>query len=163
MRLLPLWKGSPGRDDARLEYNSLLKIARFYEEFAAEYLCIFQTDCYFRKQIPDAIFNYDYIAAPFEWDETSAGGGLSFRKRDSMIDICRNFKQNIESEDCYICEGIKMLGYKMPYFLEGISFIAESCIYEDPIGVHQWWTFFNTDIQEPEYFFKSLLTLDAYL
>ena len=163
MRLLPLWKGSPGRDDARLEYNSLLKSARFYEEFAAEYLCIFQTDCYFRKQIPDAIFNYDYIAAPFEWDETSAGGGLSFRKRDSMIDICRNFKQNIESEDCYICEGIKMLGYKMPYFLEGISFIAESCIYEDPIGVHQWWTFFNTDIQEPEYFFKSLLTLDAYL
>jgi len=160
IRLLSLWKGSPKRDEARLEYNSLLKSARFYEGFGAENLCIFQTDCYFRKQVPDDILKYDYIAAPFEWDESSAGGGLSFRKRDPMIDICRNFKTHIDSEDCFICEGIKTLGYKMPPFLEGITYIAESCVYEDPIGVHQWWTFFKTNIEDTEYFFKSLLTLE---
>jgi hypothetical protein len=160
IRLLSLWKGSPKRDDARSEYNTLLKSVVFYEEFAAEHLCIVQTDSYFRKQVPDDILIYDYIGAPISWDYSMAVGGTSFRKRDPMIDICRNFKTHIDSEDCFICEGIKTLGYKMPHYSEGVTYIVESTLYYDPIAIHQWWTYFHRDINNADYIFKSLLTLE---
>jgi hypothetical protein len=163
IRLLPLWEGSPGRDEARSEYNTLLKSVTFYEKFASEHLCIVQTDSYFRKKVPDNILEYDYIGAPISWDYSMAIGGTSFRKRDSMIDICKNFKENIDGEDCFISKGIVELGYRMPHYSEGVTYIVESSLYYDPIAIHQWWTYFYRDIDNADYIFKSLLTLDTYL
>ena len=160
VKLLQLFETSPDRDTARNEYNSMLKSAEFYESLPYEHLFIVQTDTYLRKPIDESMFEYDYVAAPFNWDYKSAGGGMSYRKRSSMIDICNNFKKDVSSEDCFISENVKLLGYKMPDYLEGMKYVSESCFYVDPMGVHQWWTFMVDNFDHKEIIFHNYLKMD---
>jgi hypothetical protein len=157
--VIDVFKGSPGRDKARSEYNKLLKDPEFYRHLPSENLLFLQTDSYLRKSIPESFMNYDYIGAPFTWDKDNMGGGLTFRKRGAMIDICTNFHENIDSEDLFISKGIDKFNYKKPSYFEAIPYFSESTVFEEPVGVHQWWTFFYPGIDNPEVFFKKLLML----
>jgi hypothetical protein len=160
VNILALFNGNPSREVAIREYNNLLKDVKFYENLSYDHLFFVQTDTYLRKRIDETMLNYDYVAAPWNWDESSAGGGMSYRKRTAMIDICKNFKENYEMEDGFINEGVKALGYKMPEFMTGITYVAESCHYEDPMGAHQWWTFFNNTLEGREIVFHNYLNLE---
>lgn len=151
---------SPDREKAIQEYNTLLKDANFYNTLPSENNLFIQTDTYLRKPIPNEILQYDYVASPFTWDNTSAGGGLSFRKRSAMIKICSQPNNAFETEDTFICNGVKENEMKMPEFMEGIQYFVESCLYEDPVGVHQWWTFFHPGMEYAEDILNSLLILE---
>lgn len=159
--LLPLFSGSPDRDTARNEYNDLLKSTKFYESLSFDHLFIVQTDSYLRKPIDETMLDYDYVAAPFIWDNSSAGGGMSYRKKSSMIDICNNYKGDESGEDCFINAGTKALKYKMPEFMKGITYIGESCFYVSPMGVHQWWTYFTNSFDCKEIIFHNYLKLEV--
>ena len=130
----------------------------FYESIPYEHLLIVEMDSYLRKPLDESMFQYDYVASPYEWDKESAGGGISYRKKSVMLDICKNYKSNTLMQDCFVLEGIKMLGYKMPKFLIGMKYFCESTFYDDPIGVHQWWTFFEK--KYTEYVFHKYLELE---
>ena len=65
-------------------------------------------------------------------------------------------------QDCYALEGIKALKYKMPDIMTGITYVVESCYYKDPMGVHQWWTFFNNNKEHSELIFHSYLNCTIY-
>jgi hypothetical protein len=160
INIIPLLQGNPERDVARNEYNSLLKRLDFYEQIPYEHLFFVEMDSYLRKQIDITMFDYDYVAAPYSWDKTSAGGGMSYRKRSVMIDICQNFKSDTPMQDCYALEGVKALGYKMPN--SAIPYIVESCYVNDPMGVHQWWTFFTTNQEYSAEVFHNYLDLEIY-
>lgn len=157
---LPLFKGNPSPEQGKLEYNLLLQDSEFYRMFSAENLLFMETDSYLRKKVPDDIMDYDYVAAPYEWDMNVAGGGLSFRKRSAMIDICQKKKEKLPGQDIYICQGVHEFGYKMPEFMKGITYVSESCFYEDSFAVHQWWTFFFLDSEDAEFIFQCMLTFD---
>jgi hypothetical protein len=156
---LPIFKGSPDATTGKSEYNNLLKTPEFYKMLDSENILLMETDTYLRKTIPDEIFNYDYVASPYVWDEHMAGGGLSFRKRSIMISICEKMGILPCDQDVYICRGVANLGYKMPEFMEGVTYFIESCLYEDPVGVHQWWTFFDKEVDDAEIILKELLDL----
>lgn len=156
----PSLQGNPEPSVGKTEYNSLLKSTSFYESLPGEHLVFFQVDSYLRKAIPEEWKSFDYVAAPYEWDEAAVGGGLSYRKKSSMIHVCKETRDDVIDEDAFICNGIRVLGYKIPLFEVGITYISESCIYEDPIGVHQWWTFFfPNEIEDAEEIFHELLSL----
>lgn len=157
----PLLKGNPDPQQGKDEYNALLKSAEFYTSLPGDSLLVFQVDTYFRKPVPKEWKDYDLVAAPYEWDETSVGGGLSFRNKEAMIRICSEFEEMIPDEDAYLCAGIQKLGYKIPPFELGVQWISESCLYEDPVGVHQWWTFFfPQQTEDAEEIFHALLSLE---
>jgi hypothetical protein len=158
--IIPLLKENPEREIARIEYNNILKSYSFYENIPYEHIFIVEMDSYLRKPIDETIFQYDYVAAPYSWDETSSGGGMSYRKRSVMLNICKQYISDIPMQDCYALEGIKTLGYKMPEFMDGITYIAESCFYDDPMGVHQWWTFFRVEDEYAEEILKNYLELE---
>jgi hypothetical protein len=160
VHILPLFKGNPEPARGKQEYNELLQTAEFYKLFQAEVLCLVEMDCYFRKQIPDFVTTCDYIAAPYAWNQGNAGGGLSFRNRACMIDICRKLTKKQEAQDVYASQGIKELGYTMPPLLFSKEIVAESIHDADPVGVHQWWTFFNPKAEEAEETLKRFLKLD---
>lgn len=157
---MPLFTGSPDRDTARSEYNDLLKSAEFYESLPWKHLFIVQTDSYFRKPIPEAILDYDYCAAPTGWDPVAMAGGMSYRRRDAMVDICRRFQEKIEGEDCFINLGARHLGYKVPTYEVAQEFIVESCMTTGGFGTHQWWTYWNTEGPDAEGVFHALLTCE---
>lgn len=158
VHLLRHFEGSPDRDQARDEYNSLLKSSEFYESLPWKGICIVQTDSYLRKPLP--AWDYDYLASPASWNEDHMVGGTSYRNCTAMATLCKTWQADIPSEDVFISEGARALGLTIPPFEEAISIFCESCLYDDPIGVHQWWTFFHTYFEDAELQFHALLTCE---
>ena len=158
--VIDVFKGNPSRNQGRKEVDWLLKNSKFYESFSSENLLFMEVDSYLRKNIPDSLMNYDFVGSPFSWDKDNMGGGLTFRKRNAMIDICKRFNAPDNfTQDVFISKGIQKLNYKMPSYFEAIQYFTESTIFEEPVGVHQWWTFFYPGLDDPELFIKKLLTL----
>ncbi len=159
----PMFSGSPDRDTARADYNTLLKSAEFYESLPWKHLFIVQTDSYLRAPIPEALLEYDFCAAPTAWDPDAMAGGMSYRRRDAMIDICKQFQKPISGEDCFIHDGAKHLGYKVPTHDVAQNFIVESCMTTGGFGTHQWWTYWSADGPGSEDVFHALLTCEPVL
>jgi hypothetical protein len=159
---LPLFQFQDDRELARGEYNRLLKSAEFYEQIPCENMLITQTDSYFRRHMSDTIMKYDYVSSPFSWDKEHQGGGISFRKKSVMLNICANSKRKIESEDVFTSCSIKEMGYKMPKWEEALIFFCESTLFAQTIGVHQWWTFLRhvQGTNQCKQVFHALLTLE---
>ena len=161
-----VFNGSADREQGRKDYNDLLRSAEFYESLPADSLVFLETDCYIRKPLPLYEWNkYDYIACPITWESNmetpSLVGGASFRKRDAAIRVCKEYISDEWAHDIFMNEGTKSLGFKRPTFEEAIPWFTESCLYEDPVVVHQWWTFFSPmDVEDAELIFKSLLSLE---
>lgn len=142
------------------EYNSMMKSKDFYLSLPnCEHLLFAQTDTYLRKPIPESLFTYDGVASSFLWNTEEAGGGLTYRRRSVMLEILETIPpESIWAEDSYFWNGCRQLGKRLPGFEEGLEFFVESCLYEDPVGVHQWWTFFLLTPEEQD-ILESLVTL----
>ena len=60
-----------------------------------------------------------------------------------MIEVCREGDATIPMQDNFAGEGMFRLGYSwMRAQPEGVNTFVESYYTDDPVGVHQWWTFF---------------------
>ena len=160
--ILPIFKGIGTPEEGKQQYNQLLQTADFYRDFLEDHLCFVETDCYFRRKIPDWVLQFDLVACPYNWDESMAGGGLSFRNKFAMIRICEWCSQKLEAQDVYLWKGAQELGLRLPEFEEAVYQLTESVFSKNPFGVHQWWTFFfPDDLPEAEIYLKELLTLQA--
>ena len=160
VHLIQTFQGNPPPEVGKNEYNYLLQSSEFYEALPSENLLIMEMDTYLRKPIPDTIFGYDYVAAPYAWDESMSGGGLSFRKRSKMLEICSRYNIFEPGQDIYACKGMKAIGASVASFEESMGYFCESCLNKDPVGLHQWWTFFSLNIKEDHYIYKKYMTLE---
>ena len=150
------------------DYNNTLKSKAFWEQIDSENLCIFQMDCYLRKPIPEELLEYDYVAPPWIWNTKLPGGsGLSLRKRSVMIDICEKKPPNDEGEDVFVALGVCEFGYNYLHSSESKKYFVESYMSDDPVAVHQWWTYayyYNfKDTGIPKNVIETYLTLDVNL
>ena len=160
VHIIQMFQGNPSPEAGKNEYNKLLQSSDFYQALPSESLLMMEMDTYLRKHIPDSILQYDYVAAPYAWDINMSGGGLSFRKRSKMLRVCDEYKESIWAQDIYAFKGMKAIGASIPSFEEGLEYFCESCLYEDPIGLHQWWTYFCLNIQEDDFIYRQLMTFD---
>lgn len=159
VQILPWFRGNPEPRKGKAEYNELLQTAEFYKLFQAETLCLVEMDCYFRKPIPEIVTDCDYLAAPYAWNPYEAGGGLSFRNRKAMIDICNQYSPKLENQDVFACRGALALGFTMPPLLFSKEMVAESILDADPVAVHQWWTFFDAQMDDAEEIFHRFMSI----
>ena len=72
------------------DYNRILTDYQFWADLKYDYVLIFQHDSMMLKEIPDSMFQYDYIGAPWlsnaPWarlDRSGGNGGLSLRNVDA--------------------------------------------------------------------------------
>jgi len=138
-----IWESNPDVETARSDYNSLFKSAEFWESIPAEFVLSVQTDCYLRHPLPDFLLDYDYVASPWAWEKELVGGsGLTFRRREAVIDMCKRGVTDLcEGEDVFFSKMCVLLEKKVLPFDDAIHIFSESCFVDDPIGVHQWWTY----------------------
>lgn len=153
------FRGLATRDTGRKEFSDLMKNAEFYAGMPWKHLLFIQEDSYFRRDVPESIFQYDFVASPAYWDITAMVGGISFRNRDAMIRVCREFQETISWEDCFFDKGTKALGLRRPEFEDALDYFCESCFSENPVACHQWWTYFSVDFQDADFFFHRMLDL----
>lgn len=160
--VIPVFTGIGTPVEGKQEYNQLLQSIGFYNLFQEDHLCIMETDCYFRRKIPDWVLDYDLVGCPYKWDEQMAGGGLSFRNRNAMLQICTTFPEKLEAQDVYLWKGAQELQMRLPSFERAADQLTESVFSLNPFGVHQWWTFFfPNQLPDAEVYFKELMTLQA--
>jgi hypothetical protein len=148
------------------EYNELLKQRAFWEKVDADIICTIEMDCYLRKKIPDDILEYDYVGTPWGWSlETPGGSGLTIRKKSAMLHCCDKGNKACPMQDHFAAEAMFQLEYEcMPSRPEGVKIFVESYYTEDPVGFHQWWTFFfNRFLHgQDSSIVKNYLTLTQY-
>lgn len=125
------------------EYNTLLKTKRFWESFQEEHIITLETDSYFLKPLPESIYDFDYVSSVWPWDTSKpGGGGLTYRKRSVMLNICTNYTHdNPGAQDMYVSNGVLALGYTFPSVQQSLHYFTESIFSEKAIGTHQWWTY----------------------
>lgn len=164
------------------EHNLLLKQRFFWQEIKEENILIFQTDSFLLRRGIEPIFEYDYAGAETmnQHEKSPKGigqnGGLSFRKRSSMLDCIDNvyeymineyrvkngklpFKINscILAEDIYFYHSLEILNKKfLPMELCG-RFSMEAPSIENginltPLGMHA----INKNMLQFKYFEKIM-------
>ena len=154
-----IFQGSSDRVKGRDEYNTLLRSKELYDSIPQEYLLFLETDCYIRKPLPQLWKDYDFCACPAAWDEAQLVGGASYRRNSAMKKICDSYMSDTWAHDIFMNEATLALTMKRPTFEQSLEWFTESCLYEDPIVVHQWWTFFSQG--DDAEVFHSLLRLQV--
>jgi hypothetical protein len=133
-----------------------------------EYILTIQMDVFIRRKITDDLFVGDYWGAPWAWNEEAAGGGgATVRKVATMLDICSKHQYHgdpaKEGEDIWFCNKIIEDGYEIKDIEFRATRIMESLSTDDPVLVHQFWTFLsNEDKSFDEFvaYIEQILTLD---
>lgn len=127
------------------DYNKLLTDSKFWEHFIEEHILIIQPDCIILRDIKDDDLKYDYIGAicgSFNEKDFIMNGGLSMRKKDTMIEICNNLehyeKNGSIPEDVIYTQKIRFRNnYKCPKIEDCLNFSIESIgILNKVLGIH---------------------------
>jgi hypothetical protein len=160
VNIILAFQGNPEPSVGKNEYNYLLQTLEFYEGLPCEHLLFMEMDTYLRKPLPESILAYDYLASPYAWDESMQGGGLSYRKKSAMIRVCSEYLELRSAQDIFADRGMKALGLCLAPFYAASKLFCESYLYYDPVGFHQWWTFFHLGPDDAEDVCNKYMTLE---
>jgi hypothetical protein len=158
-----LWEGnSPTAWD---EYSQMFMSSEFWKTIQAKWILSVQTDCYLRKPLPEILWTVEHIASPWSWRPWMVGGGgLSFRNRQSTIEMCdcKNLNTKIKGEDAFFATVCAYMKKKILPLEIAETIFSESRVVEDPVGTHQWWTycFQNDDVEILRKYTKIYTTLE---
>lgn len=138
-------KGFATRQEGKDQYAQTFKLAGFYKNIDAEYMIRAEPDTYLRHKVPEYIFTTDFYGAPWAWNlEMPGGGGLHIRKISTMIELCTKANYaGADGEDYWLGSKIIEYGYKYPSLDFRKNVFSENFPINDPIGVHQFWTFLD--------------------
>jgi hypothetical protein len=142
-RILPLFEDIEEGPKQLDHYNYLFRRWEFWNQIEAEWILSVQTDAYLRKPLPDLLWEYQYLAAPWNWyPYLVGGGGLTFRKKSTVLHICKTLKSNNYGiEDSYFATAVQFFDIPILPLEQSREIFFESTPCNDPVGVHQWWTF----------------------
>lgn len=69
------------------DYNRILTSKEFWKEVPFEKVLIFQMDSTLLRPGIEEFLKYDYVGAPWKFQNHGGNGGLSLRTKDVMLDI----------------------------------------------------------------------------
>lgn len=120
------------------EYCDLLMSKEFYEKIPTEVFLIFQLDTLISDKYNDYIYDfvqYDYVGAPWYFDNTVGNGGLSLRRKSAMIHIIETCDKFTTVEDLFFSHYAKI----KPSLEDAKKFSVETIFSEESFGIHKCW------------------------
>jgi Protein of unknown function (DUF5672) len=126
------------------DYNRLFMTNRaFYDQIPTETFLVFQTDSIIFRPHKDLIhrfLSYDYVGAPWPWDEVGVcgNGGFSLRKKSKMLEIMEKEPYRDVPEDVFFACPTVVPIHK-PSGQEGKHFSIEAMFSETSFGCHKPW------------------------
>jgi hypothetical protein len=144
--IIVAYSGEVDRDQGRTEYNQLLTDATFFEQIDAEYIVTMQMDVFLRRKLTDDLFCGDYWGPPWGWcSHRAGGGGATIRRVQKMIEVCKAARDDPlapckEGEDSWMSDRIQ----EFPPLAFRRAHIMESMPADDPVIVHQFWTYLDS-------------------
>ena len=86
---------------------------------------------------------YDYVGAPWSWNNLVGNGGLSLRKKNKMLEILKSKesdKKNGNEDEFFSYDIDNKITYNVPNYEMAKMFSVETEFYEKPFGIHNCWT-----------------------
>jgi hypothetical protein len=119
------------------EYNGKLTSLAFWESIKEENILIIQNDSELLRHGLEEFYQWDYVGAPWTFQEHGGNGGLSFRKKSAMIDCIKNvpYIGNV-NEDIYFSNALKHLGKKLAPREVCSKFSCEAILKLGTLGAH---------------------------
>ena len=165
--IIKAFSGDVSREEGKNGYNHIMTDYRFYESISATYLLTIQMDNIIRRKIPSSMFVGDYWGNPWAWRAHAAGGGgATVRRVAAMIDLCKKHRPDPTIdipplEDAWVAERT----VSFPDFPFRRAHLMESVPAENPVILHQFWTFADAYLAEPRdqvvQYWTHLLTLTS--
>jgi hypothetical protein len=126
--------------------NKLLKSKNLWNKLTGGKILIYsENTCFFKKHGFNKFLKWNYIGAPFAYDEESelivGSGNLSLRTKKFMLEIIDKIKIiPDEREDLYFLRGIKELKlFELPSIDEANLFSSRHIFNEHCFGVDNFW------------------------
>ncbi len=89
-------------------YNSMLKSDGFWKSLPYDKVLIFQSDSRLMKEGIEEFLEWDYVGAPWMFQDHGGNGGLSLRSVDVMREVLRVGKFTNRNEDVEFCNFMVM-------------------------------------------------------
>ena len=136
----------------RAEFEKFRKSTDFWRRMRGERLLCFETDSILCRRGINEYMSFDYIGAP--WNEKQffnrnvriGNGGLSFRRKSAMIDICTGSKPwVVQPEDSFFSINLQLRKdeFVLPDIETAMSFSVETLFHPNPLGLHKPWMYMN--------------------
>lgn len=120
------------------DYNKLLTSKYFWEQIKFDKVLIFQHDSELLRNGIEEFYDYDYVGAPWKFQEHGGNGGLSFRSKEAMLWCIKNKPWNIYlgNEDVYFSNQLKNSPFKLAPREICKKFSCESIFELGTLGCH---------------------------
>ena len=93
------------------DYNNLFKSVSFWESLPYDKVLIFQTDSKLLRHGIEDFVEYDYVGAPWKFQQHGGNGGLSLRSVEIMTKICKIARFSTRNEDVLFCNFMETNGF----------------------------------------------------
>jgi hypothetical protein len=121
------------------QYSVLTTSKVFYDMFPCKHILIFQSDSLIRRQIDEKYFQYDWVGAPWGYFPYGGNGGFSLRKVEAIKEIARVQGPSWQNEDWFFKDFLNRSA--VPTQEIALEFSVESIWHNDPIGIHNFWSY----------------------
>lgn len=121
------------------DYNTYLTSIDFWEECPYDKVLIFQHDSRLLRRGIHEFIQWDYIGAPWKFQEHGGNGGLSWRSKSAMLECIMSMPWNpsLGNEDVYFSNMLRrMPNFKLAPREVCEKFSCESIYKEGTLGYH---------------------------
>lgn len=121
------------------DYNTLMTSRVLWEAIPFEKVLIFQQDTNLLAPWRPEFEQFDYIGAPWKFQEHGGNGGLSWRSKEHMLKVIERYPYNVSTEgyeDVYFSNHIESVGGKLAPRSVCSQFAVESVFALGAMGVH---------------------------
>lgn len=120
------------------DYNQLLTSPVFWDNIKYEKVLIFQHDSELLRSGIEEFLQYDYIGAPWKFQEHGGNGGLSLRTVEVMREVTKKFPYNasLGYEDVYFSNHVKQVGGNLAPREACSKFSCETIFQLGTLGAH---------------------------
>ncbi len=124
--------------NSMLEYNQSLTSLELWENLRFDKVLIFQHDSKLLREGIEEFYEWDYIGAPWKFQEHGGNGGLSWRSKEAMIWCIKKqpWNPSLGNEDVYFSNLLKDSPYKLAPRDVCEKFSCESIYKEGTLGYH---------------------------
>lgn len=144
------FKGNASRERGKKEVDNLLSNYKVYDFIDAEYIMTVEMDTFIRRKIPENIFQGDYWGNTWGWvAHTPGGGGITIRNVKKVSAHCKKHKPDISTDlhtaqDAWLSDTMYADKADFPDVNFRANHIMENVPVENPVAVHQFWTYLDS-------------------
>lgn len=121
------------------DYNTLMTSRTLWEAIPFDKVLIFQQDANLLREGIEDFLEYDYIGAPWKFQQHGGNGGLSWRSKEMMLKVIERYPYNVSAygyEDVYFSNHIESVGGKLAPRDVCSKFSCESVFTLGSMGTH---------------------------